>query len=199
MAIELKLTKELATVCVTASELAAIETLIKGELAKPAFVEQLDKIGNAIRDCFAETAAVLAPWLEIDNETEFCNRYDAAYADYKASYLGITNRPRLTSERAYVDYMLLREFKETQTAYPLLKTTFARLDEFIDKWITNDAWLAMTIENFVKMLYRFLTEIAELKQKDPTDAFTLYRALMIALHPYYAMLQNYRKVVEEPV
>ncbi len=199
MAIELKLTKELATVCVTASELAAIETLIKGELAKPAFVEQFDKMSQAIGECYAVTAAVVEPWLAIDNETEFCSRFDAAYAEYKTTYLGITNRPRLSSERAYVEYMLLREFKETQTAYPLLKTTFARLDEFVDKWITNDAWLAMTIENFVKMTYRFLTEVAELKQKDPTDACTIYRTLMTALQPYYAMLQNYRKVVEESV
>lgn len=197
MAIELKLIKELATVCVTASELAAIETLIKGELAKPAFVEQFDKMGQAIGECYAVTAAVVVPWLEIGNETEFCNRYDAAYNDYKATYLSITNRPRLASEQAYVEYILLREFKETQTAYPLLKTTFARLDEFIDKWITNDAWLAMTIENFVKMLYRFLTEVAELKQKDPTDAFTIYRALMAALRPYYALLENCRKSVAE--
>ncbi|MGR8999990.1 MAG: hypothetical protein ACU88J_13220, partial [Gammaproteobacteria bacterium] len=79
-----------------------------------------------------------------------------------------------------------------QTAYPLLKRTFARLDEFIDKWITNDAWLAMSIENHVKMLYRFLTEIAELKQKDPTDAFTIFQAAMVALHPYYALLENDR-------
>lgn len=197
MAIELKLMKELATVCVTASELAAIETLIKGELAKPAFVEQFEKMGHAIGECYAVTAAVVVPWLEIGNETEFCNRYDAAYNDYKATYLSITNRPRLASEQAYVEYMLLREFKETQTAYPLLKATFARLDEFIDKWITNDAWLAMTIENFVKMLYRFLTEVAELKQKDPTDAFTIYRALMAALRPYYALLENCRKSVAE--
>ncbi|ANE55133.1 hypothetical protein [Methylomonas sp. DH-1] len=194
MAIELKLTKELATVCVTASELAAIETLIKAELAKPAFVAQFDKMGNAIAECYAVTTAVLAPWLAIGNETEFCNRFDAAYTEYKTTYLGITNRPRLSSEQAYVEYMLLREFKETQTAYPLLKTTFARLDEFIDKWITNDAWLAMTIENFVKMLYRFLTEIAELKPKDPTDAFTLYQALMAALRPYYALLESCRRV-----
>ncbi|AEF99271.1 hypothetical protein [Methylomonas methanica] len=188
MALELKLIKELATVCVTASELAAIETLIKGELAKPAFVEQFDKMSSSISECYKVTVAVISPWLEISNEAEFNSRFDVAYADFKATYLNITNRPRVASEQAYLDYMLLREFKETQTAYPLLKITFVRLDEFIDKWITNDAWLAMTIENFVKMLYRFLTEIAEMKQKDPTDAFAIYHALMLALHPYYALL-----------
>jgi hypothetical protein len=198
MGVELKIVRELATVCVTAGELAAIESLIKGELTKPAFVEQFDKMGNAIRECYGVTAAVVLPWLEMTNETEFCNKFDAAYADYKASYLGITNRPRVSSEQAYLEYMLLREYKETQTAYPLLKLTFARLDEFIDKWITNDAWLAMTIENFVKMLYRFLTEVAELKQKDPTDAFAIYQALMTALRPYYALLEKDWKVLEEP-
>jgi hypothetical protein len=198
MGVELKIVRELATVCVTAGELAAIESLIKGELTKPAFVEQFDKMGNAIRECYGVTAAVVLPWLEMTNETEFCNKFDAAYADYKASYLGITNRPRVSSEQAYLEYMLLREYKETQTAYPLLKLTFARLDEFIDKWITNDAWLAMTIENFVKMLYRFLTEVAELKQKDPTGAFAIYQALMTALRPYYALLEKDWKVLEEP-
>lgn len=190
MGVELKIVRELATVCVTAGELAAIETLIKGELKNTAFVKQFDKMADAINECYAVTTANLQPWQEMTNETEFCNKFDADYADYKATYLSITNRPRVASEQAYLEYMLLREYKETQTAYPLLKLTFARLDEFIDKWITNDAWLAMTIENFVKMLYRFLTEVAELKQKDPTDAFAIYRALMVALRPFYALLEN---------
>jgi hypothetical protein len=199
MGVELKIVRELATVCVTAGELAAIETLIKGELTKPAFIEQFDKMAGAIRECYGVTAANLQPWLAMTNETEFCNKFDADYADYKATYLSITNRPRVSSEQAYLAYMLLREYKETQTAYPLLKLTFARLDEFIDKWITNDAWLAMSIENFVKMLYRFLTEVAELKQKDPTDAFAIYRALMGALRPYYTLLEQDWSVLEEAV
>ncbi len=95
--------------------------------------------------------------------------------------------------------MVLREYKETQTAYPLLKRTFERLDEFIDKWITNDAWLAMSIENLLKMLHRFLNEVAELKQKDPTDAFTVFRVVMVALRPYYALLENDWKALEEPL
>jgi len=198
MAVELKLTRELATVGVTAHELAAIETLIKGELTKPAFVEQFDKMLEAIGECYTVTLVHVLPWLEITNETEFCEKFDAAHADYKATYLSITNRPRLASDRAYLEYMTLREFKETQTSYPLLKLTFARLDEFIDKWITNDAWLAMTIENFFKMLHRFLNEVAELKQKDPTDAFAIYRALMGALSPYYALLEKNRRVTAEP-
>jgi hypothetical protein len=95
--------------------------------------------------------------------------------------------------------MALRNYKETQTAYPLLKRTFTRLDEFIDKWITNDAWLAMSIENLLKMLHNFLNEVAELKQKDPTDAFTIFQAAMVALRPYFALLENDWKVLEEPV
>lgn len=199
MGVELKIVRELATVCVTASELAAIENLIKGELTKPAFVEQFDKMANSIKECYAVSTESLQIWLAMTTETEFCEKFDAAYTHHKATYLSISNRPRVASERAYLDYMLLREFKETQTAYPLLKLTFARLDEFIDKWITNDAWLAMSIENFVKMLYRFLTEVAELKQKDPTDAFTIYQALMVALRPYCALLENDRKVLDKSV
>ena len=193
MGLELKFVRELATVCVTASELAAIENLIKDELSNPAFVEQFDKMVGAIGECYSVTVAHVQPWLEMTNETEFCEKFDSAYADHKATYLSITNRPRVVSELAYIEYMALREYKETQTAYPLLKRTFARLDEFIDKWITNDAWLAMSIENHVKMLYRFLTDIAELKQKDPTDAFTIFQAAMVALRPYSALLENVGK------
>jgi hypothetical protein len=199
MGVELKIVRELATVCVTAGELAAIESLIKSELKKPAFVEQFDKMAGAISECYAVTAANLQPWLEMTNETEFCEKFDSAHADYKATYLSITNRPRVACDQAYTEYMLLREYKETQTDYPLLKRTFARLDVFIDKWITNDAWLAMTIENLFKMLPRFLNEVAELKQKDPTDAFTIFQAAMVALRPYNALLENDRKVLEESV
>jgi hypothetical protein len=156
-------------------------------------------MAGSIGECYGITVANLQPWLEMTNETEFCEKFDSAYADYKATYLSITNRPRVASEQAYIEYMALREYKETQTAYPLLKRTFERLDEFIDKWVTNDAWLAMTIENLLKMLYRFLTEVAELKQKDPTDGFTIYQALMVAFRPYYALLEIDWKVLEEPV
>ncbi len=197
MGVELNIVRELVTVCVTASELTAIENLIKGELAMPAFVEQFDKMADAISECYAITAANLQPWLDINTESKFCEKFDAAHADYKATYLGITNRPRVACDQAYKEYMLLKEFKETQTAYPLLKRSFVRLDEFIDKWITNDAWLAMTIENLFKMLNRFLNEVAELKQKDPTDAFTIYQAAMVALQPYYAVLENARKLTGE--
>lgn len=199
MGVELNIVRELATVCVTASELAAIKNLIKGELKQQAVVEQFDKMAGAIGECYGVTTAIVQPWLDITNETEFCEKFDSVHAGYKATYLGISNRPRVASDRAYIEYTVLREFKETQTAYPLLKRTFARLDEFIDKWITNDAWLAMSIENLLKMLHRFLNEVAELKQKDPADAFTIFQAAMGALRPYSAMLENDLKVLEEPV
>jgi len=199
MGVELNIVRELATVSVTASELAAIENLIKGELNKPAFIEQFDKMAGAIGECYGVTAAKIQPWLEITDETEFCEKFDSAHTDFKATYLSITNQPRVASEQAYIQYMVLREYKETQTAYPLLKRTFERLDEFIDKWITNDAWLAMSIENLLKMLHRFLNEIAELKQKDPTDAFTVFRVVMVALRPYYVLLENDWKALEEPL
>jgi len=199
MGVELNIVRELATVSVTASELAAIENLIKGELNKPAFIEQFDKMAGAIGECYGVTAAKIQPWLEITDETEFCEKFDSAHTDFKATYLSITNQPRVASEQAYIQYMVLREYKETQTAYPLLKRTFERLDEFIDKWITNDAWLAMSIENLLKMLHRFLNEVAELKQKDPTDAFTVFRVVMVALRPYYALLENDWKALEEPL
>jgi len=199
MGVELNIVKELATVSVTASELAAIEHLIKAELKKPAFVEQFDKMAGAIGECYELTVANIQPWLEITDETEFCEKFDSAHTDFKATYLSITNQPRVASEQAYIQYMVLREYKETQTAYPLLKRTFERLDEFIDKWITNDAWLAMSIENLLKMLHRFLNEVAELKQKDPTDAFTVFRVVMVALRPYYVLLENDWKALEEPL
>ena len=199
MGVELNIVRNMATVCVTVSELAAIENLIKGELKNPAFVEQFDKMAGAIGECYGVIADKVQPWLEITNETEFCEKFDSAHADYKATYLSITNQPRVASEQAYIEYMALRNYKETQTAYPLLKRTFARLDEFIDKWITNDAWLAMSIENLLKMLHRFLNEVAEFKQKDPNDAFTIFQAGMVALRPYYALLENDWKVLEEPV
>jgi len=199
MGVELNIVRELATVSVTASELAAIENLIKGELNKPAFIEQFDKMAGAIGECYGVTAAKIQPWLEITDETEFCEKFDSAHTDFKATYLSITNQPRVASEQAYIEYMVLREYQETKTAYPLLKRTFERLDEFIDKWITNDAWLAMSIENLLKMLHRFLNEVAELKQKDPTDAFTVFRVVMVALRPYYALLENDWKALEEPL
>ncbi len=57
MGVELNIVRELATVSVTASELAAIENLIKGELNKPAFIEQFAKMAGAIGECYVLTSA----------------------------------------------------------------------------------------------------------------------------------------------
>ncbi|OQK15618.1 hypothetical protein AU255_15455 [Methyloprofundus sedimenti] len=64
-----------------------------------------------------------------------------------------------------------------------------RLDELIDKWVTNDAWLAMTIENLFKMLPRLLNEIAELKQKDPGDAYLIFNSAFNSFVPYLNIIR----------
>jgi hypothetical protein len=92
--------------------------------------------------------------------------------------------------------------REAKTSFPLLKRTFGRLAELTDKWIANDYWLAMSIDTLYKMLPRLLTEIAELKQKNPGDAWLVYRAAVSDFDIHLALIRQqnarFREAVRQP-
>ena len=85
--------------------------------------------------------------------------------------------------------------KESKTSFPLLKRTYERFDQLYDKWITNDAWLAMSIDNLFKRLQALLNEIAAVKQKDPEDAFLIYHAAFTGFSPYLDLIGQNRDLI----
>jgi hypothetical protein len=61
--------------------------------------------------------------------------------------------------------------------------------------VTNDAWLAMSIDNLFKRLQALLNEIAALKQKDPEDAFLIYDSAFSTFSPYLELIAQKRELI----
>ena len=60
---------------------------------------------------------------------------------------------------------------------------------------TNDAWLAMSIDNLFKRLQGLLNEIATLKKKAPADAFLIYQAAFHDFTPYLGLISQQRALL----
>lgn len=193
MGLELNIAKELANICVTVTELRSIETIILSEIKNEDFTRQFQSVTENLVRCYDIVVDNLSPLAELNSENAFVSHFDDYLAHYKNNYLQWTGQPRNFSEQAYENYLVLQTYKQTKTSYPLLKTAFARFDEFIDKWVTNDAWLAMSIENLLKILPRQLAETAKTKQQAVEDAFLLHTAVFSAIAPYLSLIQQQKQ------
>lgn len=192
MGIELDIVKELATINVTLTELASIATLVNGEISNPDFSPGFNKMVTDIAKSYDVVTVNLLPLAGFETEAAFTDGFDASHAAYTACYLMEISKPRLYAEDAYEEYLALKTLPQCKTSFPLLKRTFSRLDQLVDKWITNDAWLAMSIDNLCKRLQALLNEIAALKQKDPSDAYQIYDNAFTAFRPYLALIGQQR-------
>lgn len=190
MGVELDIVQELASINVALTELSSLTRIINGEIKSGEFSSQFNKIVRDIAKCFAVVTDNLQPFFDIDTETALIARFDEQHARYAALYLKEISKPRIYSDEAYEGYVLLRLQKEIKTGFPLLKRTFERLDKFIDKWITNDAWLAMAIDNAFKRLQTFLIEITNLKNKDSEEAFLIYASAFKDFKPYFDLIKQ---------
>lgn len=184
MGVELDMGQEIASVCAALSEISAISAVISQEINNVEFMSRYSNITTKIAKCSDVLLTNLRPFQELDTESAFVSNFDMRHSEYTECYLREISKPRTYSDQAYEEYLLLRTLKDCKTGYPLLKRTFERLDKFIDKWITNDEWLAMGIDNLFKRLQTLFNEIALAKKKDPVDAFTIYNGAIQAISPY---------------
>lgn len=175
MGLELTISKELANISVTLTELASVTTVINQQISNRDFLGQFNQIITTLNQCYQVIITTIQPWMELDSDALFCSQFDARHEAYKTSFLKEASRPRLFVEQAYEQNLALTTFKELKTNFPLLKRTFMRFDDYFDKWIDNDTWLVMSMDTVFKMLNRLLQEIGELKHKDAEDAYQLYQ------------------------
>ncbi|SEG17864.1 hypothetical protein [Marinobacterium lutimaris] len=190
MGTELTLIREMTSVCATASEWDGIARTVNTLLRSGDFNRQFNLMVAELNKTYVMLADTLSPFAELNSEERFVKQFDALYEQYRGRYLLDVSQPRKLADETYEIYLLLRQSKEIRTGYPLLKRTFTRLDEFIDKWVTNDAWLAMSIDTLLKMLNRFFTEIADIKRGDSEEAFLVYDAAFAELRIYLALLEK---------
>ncbi|MGV6816406.1 MAG: hypothetical protein ACWA44_03935 [Thiotrichales bacterium] len=190
MNIEFIVNKELANICVTATEFSRLTQIINAQIKKEAFSALFNAMMGKMVDSYDVVVDVLAPFPALDNEASFTERYEASAHQYREDYLMVISKARSLQVDAYEDYEHLKCMREAKTSFPLLKRSFERLEILADKWIANDYWLAMSIDTLLKMWPRLLQEVSEIKQKDPEDAWLIYQAAVTDLELYHAVLRK---------
>ena len=194
MGTELIIVRELASIGATLTELSSIASIVNGEISNGDFSMRFNKMIDGLAMCYGTVTANLQPFCELDSAASFAANFDDRYSAYRDCYLKEVSKPRSFSDDAYEAYLVLKTLKQSKTGFPLLKRTFGRLDEFVDKWVTNDAWLAMSIDTLFKMLHRLLNEIAGIKQKDPDDAWLVYAAAFDGFNAHVALIQQKQRL-----
>ena len=195
MGTERIIVEELATVSMTLTELLAITRNIRNEIKDPAFTELFSHMVDTLAQSYDVVISNFNTFYKIEDEEGFSREFDALYAAYAEAYLKEISKPRTYAERAYEDHLELKRMKQSKTSFPLLKRTFLRLDELIDKWADNDVWLAMSIDNMFKRLNHLLKEIADIKQKDVSDAYVIYNSAMIDFKSYIDLISDKRSLL----
>lgn len=197
MSFVFKINEELSATSVTAIELISITRTFHSLIKDAEFTALFDSIVATINQSYQVVDQLMSPFLQLDDEASFTQHFDQVLADFKEHYLFDVSKPRRYCDNVYDDYIKLQHSKQAKSGFPLLRRTFARLDGFYDKWITNDNLLAMSIDNAIKLYNRHLSEIAEIKQYDAEDAFVIHHSANEDLSVYTRLIQSkYEQLVE---
>lgn len=190
MSFVFKINEELAAIAVTATELLSVTKTITGLIKNDAVVQQFKEIVAEINQSYGVVSDSFAAFNTLDNEQVFAQLFDEQHQNFKDQYLWEASKPRKYCDNVYDAYINLQQTKEAKSSFPILKRSFTRLDTLYDKWITNDALLAMSIDGVLKLKNRLLNEIAEIKKKDPEDAYLIFSSAFDDFRDYLVIIQQ---------
>lgn len=194
---EFKVLKDIATISATISELAAVNRMIRTEIDSPDFLQEYDSLIEDILNTYQCVENILQPLIDLRAPTSFKENFISLFQWYSESYQPALSEPRINAELTFQKYLQFCKRRETKTGYPPLKKAFSRLHEFVDKWIDNDIWLAMTIDGLLKVLYRLLGEVIELNTRDSDAAFNYYTSFVAGLSAYLTIIRQMRDQIED--
>ena len=194
-----KINEELAAIGVTATELLSISRTITGLTKNTAFYPQFGEIVAEINLSYGVLIDSFSPFYELDSEEKFAQQFDEKHETFKASFLMDVSKPRKYCDNVYDAYIKMQQTKEAKSSFPMLKRSFSRLDTFYDKWITNDALLAMNIDSALRLQNRLLNEIGEIKAKDAELAFLVFSSALDDFRDYLTLIQNKSERVSDIV
>ncbi len=189
MANEFKALKECATVTATLQELAGINAIICEEIPMPGFRSEYDSLLLDIVNTYQVVVDILQPLMMLNQRDSFVSSFEDIAQWYADHYQRALSQPRINAEFTFEKYLQFRKRKEVNTSYPLLKACFGRLHDFIDKWIDNDIWLAMSIDTMLKMVNLVISDLADIRKRDRDEAFMLAQDSIGKLAPYLAMIE----------
>lgn len=190
MGLVFKINEELAAISVTATELLSLTRTLEGLVKGGTFMQGFGEIVAEINKSYPVVIDSFSPFYGLDSEETFTQLFDEKLETFKGRYLMDVSKPRRYCDNVYDAYIKMQQTKEAKSSFPMLKRTFARLDTFYDKWITNDNLLGMSIDNLLKLKNRLLNEIAEIKSKDTELAYDIYASAFEDFHEYLVLIQN---------
>lgn len=193
MGTERIIVEELGNISMTLTEMLSISRTVKSEIKNEEFSLQFNSMVDTLTKCYDVVISNFTNFSEIKDEASFSSKFDSLHETYTRSYLKEISKPRTYAEQAYESHLELKRMKQSKTSFPLLKRTFKRLDELFDKWVDNDVWLAMYIDNMFKRFNHLLNEIAELKKNDISDAYIIYFSAFSDFTSYIELIKTKRE------
>ena len=184
MGAEFMALKEMATISATCTELAAVNELICAETGPGDFQIQYQDLLTDVLNTYRLILAALTPLTALTGRPAFKTGLANMVAEFSTSLPVTTNEARNNAEFTYEKNLQFRKRAEVKTSYPILKNAFGRLHDFIDKWIDNDIWLVMSLDNLLKRLLRHLEDVQAMQAKDNEMAYAMYLSCAGQLGPY---------------
>lgn len=171
---EFKICKELGALTTTLGEWQSIAQIINSTLPKSDFLSKFNVMHDSLLGCYQVIIDSIRPIYELNNYEAFIKDFPTISKEYQSSFLEFASKPRHFTESAHNHYIELSTLKEIKTGYPILKRTFENLYQFMDKWVTNDAWIVMGCDVILKSLNQLLIEISNFLKMDKDDAWLLF-------------------------
>ncbi len=190
MGAEFMALKEMGTISATATELAAVNALICEETGPGDFQAQYQDLLSDVLNTYRLILSSLTPLTAMTDRAAFKEGLALMVAEFSTSLPVTTNEARNNAEFTYEKNLQFRKRAEVKTSYPILKNAFSRLHDYIDKWIDNDIWLVMSLDNLLKRLLRHLEDVQAMQGKDNEMAYAMYLSCAGQLAPYVSLIQT---------
>lgn len=197
MASELNAIKDLSTICATGSEVANVVFQLRQTARSASFRQELNDLVIDIADSYGVVFDNFSALSGFNTEQEFAECFAGLAAEYESRYLLEISKPRAFSELTFQKNLQFWKLKESKTRHPLLMGLFARLKAYIDKWIDNDLWLAMTIDSFFKSSFQIIKTTESLLEKDSELGYMYYCSSLRCYKPFLTIIADNKKLLRD--
>ena len=196
MGLEFKINEELANIAVTSTELYSASQNILKYARQQDFKKLFGSIIAEVSKSYTVVNDSFTPFAKLTDEASFIQNFDSYLASFSKVYLMEISKPRNYIENVYEPCVELKTTKDAQSKFPLLKYHYARWAVLYDKQMDNDIYLAMSIDRVIKLQNQLLLQIAELKTKDPEDAFLMLSSAWKDFSDYLQIIRvNSEKII----
>lgn len=195
MELEPTIFKEVTNIRGSIEQLSSLVEVIEAEAPAGDFHTQFRDLLTDIIASYRVVTDNLSPLCSMPTaeafERSFAGRFEC-YAEHCGAEI---SKPRENAEETFNKYLQFRKLAVVRTKYPVLQRAFAEFHAYVDKWVDNDVWLAMSIDVSFKLLLKWMSRIKETKARDAAAAFADFSAFISTLSPHVvAIEENLRKL-----